>query len=292
MSTSLLEKGEASPVLEDGVIDVYGSLLRLDPGDSLFLGSHDYEPYESKLLIGLLRPGDVAVDVGAMIGYYTVIFAKHVQAQGRVYAFEPDPENFALLESNVAMNGYGHVRCHNALVGAVAGRGGLWRSHANRGDHHAFPGVGPGVGDGNGRESIQVDVVRLDDVVTEPVDLVKIDVQGYEPFVLAGMRGVIERSDELAMLVEFCPALLIQAGTDPAAFLGDLRALGFSLYEIDDEAGVVRGVDLPELIARVRPEFGDSSEGYTNLLCARGVRGSPPAGRGVRGSPPAAKVRR
>jgi FkbM family methyltransferase len=247
---------------EDGVIDVYGSLLRLDEGDSLFLGSHDYEPYASKLVMGLLRPGDVAVDVGAMIGYYTVIFAKHVQAHGRVYAFEPDPENFALLESNVGMNGYGNVTCRRAVVGAEAGRGKLWRAPSNRGDNHAFP--------GEGREAIDVDVVVLDDVISEPVDLVKIDVQGYESHVLAGMRALIERSVELAMLVEFCPALLIEAGTQPSGLLDELRDLGFAMFEIDDDAGTVRGVDAPELLDRVRPEYGDAAEGYTNLLCAKG----------------------
>ncbi len=255
--------------LEDGVIDVYGSLLRLDPDDSLFLGSHDYEPYASKLVMGLLRPGDVAVDVGAMIGYYTVILAKHVGTDGRVYAFEPDPDNFALLRSNVEMNSYDNVTCRQAIVGAEAGRAKLWRAPANRGDHHAFP--------GDGREAVDVDVIALDDVVDEVVDLVKIDVQGYESFVLAGMRGLIERSGELAMLVEFCPALLLEAGTQPVDLLDELRSFGFSMFEIDDDSRSVRGVDAPELLDRVRPEYGDTAEGYTNLLCARGVRGSAPA---------------
>jgi FkbM family methyltransferase len=244
-----------------GVIDVYGSCLRLDAGDSLFLGSHDYEPYASKLVMGLLRPGDVAVDVGAMIGYYTVILAKHVEAHGRVYAFEPDPENFELLESNVRLNGYDNVTCRQAVVGAESGHGRLWRAPDNRGDNHAFP--------TDGREAVEVDVVALDDVIAEPVDLVKIDVQGYESHVLAGMRGLIDRSPELAMLVEFCPALLIEAGTRPADLLDELRDSGFSLYEVDGDAGRVRGVDAPELLARVRPEFGDAAEGYTNLLVTK-----------------------
>ncbi len=275
MTTAVHEKatGDArsatpSEIQDDaGVIDVYGSRLRLDPEDSLFLGSHDYEPYASKLVMGLLRPGDVAVDVGAMIGYYTVILAKHVGPRGRVYAFEPDPENFALLESNVGMNGYAHVELRNAVVGAETGRGKLWRAASNRGDHHAFASAG--------RDSVDVDVVALDDVIHDRVDLVKIDVQGYEAFVLAGMRGLIDRSPQLAMLVEFCPALLIEAGTDPGTFLDELRGYGFWLYEVDDEARCVRGTDAGELLTRVRPEYGDTAEGYTNLLCARGVRGSP-----------------
>ena len=261
MSALVDEAAPATSSSEPGVIDVYGSLLRLDPDDSLFLGSHDYEPYASKLVMGLLRPGDVAVDVGAMIGYYTVILAKHVGANGRVHAFEPDPENFALLSSNVAMNGYGNVTCRQAIVGAEHGRAKLWRAPANRGDHHAFP--------TQGREAVDVDVVALDDVVDAPVDLVKLDVQGYESFVLAGMRELIERSPELAMLVEFCPALLIEAGTQPIDLLDELRSFGFSMFEIDDDARTVRGVDTPELLDRVRPEYGDAAEGYTNLLCAK-----------------------
>lgn len=254
---------EAAPAQSDssGVIDVYGSLLRLDPEDSLFLGSHDYEPYASKLVMGLLRPGDVAVDVGAMIGYYTVILAKHVGPDGRVFAFEPDPDNFALLGSNVAMNGYDNVTCRQAIVGAEAGRAKLWRAPSNRGDHHAFP--------TDGRVAVDVDVIALDDIVDGRVDLIKIDVQGYESFVLAGMRGLIGRSPELAMLVEFCPALLIEAGTQPADLLDELRSLGLQMYEIDDDARCVRGVDIPELLDRVRPEYGDAAEGYTNLLCVK-----------------------
>jgi hypothetical protein len=71
------------------------------------------------------------------------------------------------------------------------------------------------------------------------------------------------------MLVEFCPALLMEAGTEPADLLDEIRTCGFSLYELDDGAGRVRGVDRRELLDRVRPEFGDAAEGYTNLLCVK-----------------------
>lgn len=72
------------------------------------------------------------------------------------------------------------------------------------------------------------------------------------------------------MLVEFCPALLIDAGTQPADLLDELRGFGFSMYEVDDGSRRVRGVDMPELLGRVRPEFGDAAEGYTNILCVKG----------------------
>lgn len=259
MTVEAAEKAE-----EKAVIDVYGSLLELDPGDSLYLGSHDYEPYESKLVMGLLRPGDVAVDVGAMIGYYTVIFARYVGPSGRVLAFEPDPENHRLLTSNVAMNSYDHVVCHCAAVGAARGQATLWRAPANRGDNHLFPTPG--------RSTVEVEVFALDDAVVGAADLVKVDVQGYEGQVLAGMRSLIDRSPELALLIEFCPALLIAAGTEPASFVGDLRDHGFALFEVDGDARRVRGLDAEDLLRRVRPEFGDAREGYTNLLCVKAKR--------------------
>lgn len=246
------------------VIDVYGSMLELDPGDSLYLGSHLYEPYESHLLMGLLRAGDVAVDVGAMIGYYTVIFARLVGGSGRVHAFEPDPDNHALLSKNVEMNSYRHVTCHRAAVGAETAKGRLWQAPANRGDNHVFP--------TEGRDSVEVDIVALDDVIDGPVDLVKIDVQGYEAQVLRGMERLIAASPQLAMLIEFCPALLIDAGTRPRDLVAQLRDLRFAIYEVDGDARAISGVDAEDLLARVRPEFGDSAEGYTNLLAVRGTR--------------------
>ena len=246
-----------------GVINAYGSLLKLDPKDSLFLGSHDYEIYETRLALGLARPGDVAVDVGAMIGYYTMIFAHRVGSGGRVYAFEPDPDNFQILEENARMNGYEHVVCRQAIAGDETGRARFFPAPQEyKGDARAYA-----HGD---RGSIELEVVRLDDVVEGPVDLVKVDVQGYEAHVLRGMHALIERSPQLTMLFEYTPVSLREAGSDPKQVLDDLRAHGFRLFEISEEAKRTRSVEPGELI--VRAEEGDLVEGYTNLLCVKGQR--------------------
>ena len=248
----------------DGVINAYGSLLKLDPKDSLFLGSHDYEIYETRLALGLARPGDVAVDVGAMIGYYTMIFAHRVGSTGRVYAFEPDPENFALLQENIRMNEYEHVSARQAIVGDETGRAKFFPAPQEyKGDARAYA-----HGD---RGGIEVDVVRLDDVVEGPVDLVKVDVQGYEAHVLRGMGALIERSPQLTMLFEFTPVSLKEAGSDPKQVLDDLRGHGFRLFEISEEAKRTRSVEVDELVARAQ-DGGDLVGGYTNLLCVKGKR--------------------
>lgn len=248
-----------------GVIDAYGSLLKLDPADSLYLGSHDYEIYETKLLVGLCRPGDVAVDVGAMIGYYTLILAKNVGPGGRVFAFEPDPRNFELLSENVAMNDYQHVTLRQAVVGDRSGRTELFpASEEMRGDNRAYPTPG--------RDPVPVDMVALDDVVDGPVDIVKIDVQGFEVQVLDGMEDLIGRSKQLTMLVEYAPPWLVDAGTDPGDLLRRLRGLGFALFEIDEEGRQVRPTEIASLLARSEDSKGDLATDYTNLLCVKGQR--------------------
>lgn len=245
-----------------GVINVYGSLLRLDPVDSLYLGSHPYELYQTKLVMGLVRPGDVVVDVGAMIGYYTVIFARLVGCHGKVFALEPDPENFAILEENVGLNEFDHVVLERAAATSHVGTGRLYLNATNRGDHRIFDSR-------DDRPSIEIALTSLDECVEGRVDLVKVDAQGSEGLVLEGMGEIIKRSPHLILLAEFCPYLLLRAGTDPAAFLEDLRHLGFTIFEVDEERTDVRIVDARELLNRVRPEFEDRRAGYTNLLCTR-----------------------
>jgi FkbM family methyltransferase len=247
---------------EEGIINVYGSLLKLDRNDSLYLGSHPYEPYQTKLVMGLIRPGDVVVDVGAMIGYYTVIFANLAGADGRVYAFEPEPENFDLLEGNVGRNEYDHVICRRAAVADKPGSGRLYLNRENTGDHRVFPGE-------ERRPAIDVAITTLDDEISGPVDLIKIDAQGSEGLVFDGMRDLIARSPRLTILAEFCPFLLLQAGTEPGEFLDGLKRAGFAVFEVDEDNEQVRAVDRYELLDRIRPEFEDRSEGYTNLVCVK-----------------------
>jgi FkbM family methyltransferase len=247
----------------DGMINAYGSLLKLDAEDALFLGSHDYEVYESKLMIGLVRPGDVAVDVGAMIGYYTMILGHSVGPTGRVYAFEPDPDNFAILSENVAINGYDHVTPRQAVVGATSGTTKLYRAPEEyRGDGRAY-----GV-EGN-RPSVDVDMVALDELIDEKVNIAKVDVQGYEGHVLAGMGELIARSDELVLFLEFTPTSLELAGTDPAALLATLKGFGFVMYEIDEQAHTIRGTDAEGLLERARDENGRFTDDYSNLLLVK-----------------------
>ncbi len=89
-----------------GPVRVLGHRMFLDRFDSLSLsvvGRH--EQCITELVQQIIKPGDIVLDIGANIGYYTLIFARCVGPTGHVYAFEPDPGSFALLQKNVQING-------------------------------------------------------------------------------------------------------------------------------------------------------------------------------------------
>lgn len=185
-----------------------------------------YEPELWRAFIGGLRQGDVVVDVGAFVGLYTVAAAKRVGPVGRVLAFEPDPANFLALCRHVRLNDVGdRVTAFQAAVGEAdaevlfqAGRGP--ESHVVSSDTGA----------------IRVPVVRLDSVLRDgAVNVLKIDVEGYELAVLEGCAGLLADSHRRprAIYVELHPHGL--GGSGESARLFELLAQ--SGYHVSDLGG-------------------------------------------------------
>jgi FkbM family methyltransferase len=241
-----------------------GHTLFLDPCDSLGLAwsKGNYEPFETELLKQHVRRGDVVLDVGANIGYYSLLFARLVGPEGKVFAFEPDPTNFGLLTRNVRRNGYANVVAVPAAVGDRTGKLRLYLCEDNRGDHRTYD-------SGDGRPSVEVDVVRLDDYLKDferPVAFVKMDVQGSEPAALAGMDGLLRRNPRLKLATEFWPFGLHRSGSSAEGFLRALAGHGFALQVIDEAGQRVAPADWAELLRTYVVE----KQNYTNLLCVRG----------------------
>jgi FkbM family methyltransferase len=239
--------------------EAHGCTLELDPGDTLGLSVFgDYEKVETELVRRTLREGDVVLDLGAHIGYYTTLCAKLVGPAGRVYAFEPAPETFRILSDNLARNGISNVEALNAAVGAQSTEGQLFLG-SNRLDHHAFDRSGIG-------HSVPIRVLAVDDVITDPrgVQFVKMDIQGGEPAALHGMTRTLERTRNVRILTEFWPAGITRAGFDPAAFLHDLDSMGFRISELDHRDG-----SLAERTAAMLLDRSWGAKESTYLLCER-----------------------
>jgi FkbM family methyltransferase len=220
-----------------------------------------FEPFETFLSQREIRPGDVVLDIGANIGYYTLQFARLVGPLGKVIAFEPDVKNFALLERSVRENGFTNIELVNAAVSDTCGRAALHHSPSNPGDHRLYH-------TGEDRTTTDVAVTTIDAFFRNRdrrVDFIKIDIQGGEPRALKGAQGMIAANPFLKLICEFWPAGLKTAGFDPQDLLAELRRLGFCVMEIDDE----RGRLLPARPKRLLEELPSARPDHTNLYCIK-----------------------
>ncbi len=149
---------------------------------------------ERRLLRRLLAPAHRVVDVGANIGYYVLLFESAVGARGRLFCFEPEPDNLTELRRNVERNGLANVEIFPMALGCAAAVVSLDR------------GINGQVRE-DGSGEVEVPLRRLDDVVTSPVDFVKVDVDGYEGHVLAGAERCL-RQHRPTLFLELHPALI------------------------------------------------------------------------------------
>jgi FkbM family methyltransferase len=190
--------GEASAPVREQRVELDGFSILIDAND-LVIGAHlaqhqTWEPDVTRAIRTLLREGDTFVDVGANIGYFTLLAARQVGPRGRVIAVEPAPGNYALLEKSLALNGLKHVEAHRIAAGASAGRARLALPDAANGGSWAL------VNDARSG-SFEVDVQPLDALLAgRRVQVIKIDVEGAEQQVLAGLQRTLETSRPLLLL--------------------------------------------------------------------------------------------
>lgn len=208
-------------------INLGGSFLRYLTGDA--------EPDVQRTLNEVLKPGQVVYDVGANIGFFTMLCSRLVGPQGKVYAFEPMPGNAATLRHNIALNGLSNVVVVEKALSSSSGNAELFISHWSAFHSLNVEGavkkgnLGPGTG-----ERISVETVTLDEFVSQDgvsaPDLIKIDVEGAELVVVQGMLATLKSTE---------PLLLCELhGTN----LGYLEFVD----SIDYQARVIDG-DTPEL---------------------------------------------
>jgi FkbM family methyltransferase len=238
-------------------------MVSLPDNLNLFLfGVH--EPYETEVLLERIHSGDVALDIGANVGYYSLLMSNGVGASGRVYAFEPDARNFDLLRRNTKNLSNHNVLPMRVAVGARVGEANLLLSDENLGDHRVEGSNRTGSLDA--RQVIKVDLTTVDEALSSEereVNIVKMDVEGYEPAVLRGMRRTISRSTRLTLISEFWPRGMVAAGFQPRDFLEELDSQGFRVREIDPVRRSIMELEATVLLRRL------TKRGFTNLLCER-----------------------
>ncbi len=197
-------------------------------GTRLYQG-RGYEEEFQRLIRRAVTPGSVCMDIGANIGLHTLGMGRAAGPHGRVFAIEPESRNFALLSENLRLNRIENVTLIRAAAGASPGRCWIKRSESNLGDHRVSSGPAPG--------SEEVPLVTVDEALrntaTGLVSFIKIDVQGYEPNVLRGMRATLQKNPNVVILMELAPQLLQDAGSSAAELLGLCQSVGLTGWEID-----------------------------------------------------------
>jgi len=192
-------------------------------GPSIENGS--WEDHETALFRAHVRPGTRVLDLGANVGWFAV---QAILAGAEVHAFEPVPGIADIAQRNIqrAMEiGPGKGTLHRAAAGNERGTAEIVLSAKNHGDNRVIDSDAPADMLDNAR--IQIAIERVDDLVTGPIGMLKIDTQGSEWLALQGAKKLLEDSPDLGLLLEFWPYAL--RGCEPGDLLDLLLGMGFTL---------------------------------------------------------------
>jgi FkbM family methyltransferase len=196
----------------------------------------DYKSYvdraERELLARHLSPEAVVVDAGANIGIYTQFLSRCVGPRVKIHSFEPSPANFARLTE--ALSHFSNVRLNQLAVGDRSGDVLLYISENLNVDHRVY------ATEGVARKTLTVRSIRLDDYFPPGarVDLIKMDIQGYEFHALCGAERVLADNPKVALLFEFWPFGLAKSGASAQSLLRFLHSRGFSTF-LPEKNGLV-----------------------------------------------------
>jgi methyltransferase, FkbM family len=207
---------------------------------------------ERRLLKTILSAGDVVVDAGANIGIYSEFLARRVGPTGLVNSFEPSPENFERLQC--ATRKLSNVRVCQAAVGERSGRSTLYLSDKLNVDHRTY------MTEGDSRSGVPIDIVALDDYFKpgQRVDLIKMDIQGYELHALRGANRVLEDNSTAKLLLELWPYGLKKAGANWLELIDALQGKNMAIYRVTK-----RG-----LVPFQSDSVSESAEWYVNLFAS------------------------
>jgi len=175
-------------------IKVLGHRMYLNPkDDSLGLFTKgSYELPVVDILEKHIKKGDVVLDIGANIGYHTLIMARLVGRTGKVFAFEPDPINAEYLLKNAKLNGYQNIAIIQKGVSNKTGQGRLYQGNSS--SLHT-------IWDQGKMRYKEIEIITIDDYLAgQKADFAKIDVEGAEALAVEGMKGTVKSNPDITQI--------------------------------------------------------------------------------------------
>jgi FkbM family methyltransferase len=219
------------------------NVLANDPGisrDLIVYGKR--ETAAVKVLSELLVGNMTIIEVGANLGYYVLLEAAKISAKSRIYAFEPSPQNFSILQTNVELNGLtNNVVLHQMAISSFDGTANLGLEK-NSNWHHLDP-----IDDDHFRPErwIEVPVCSVDSFCEKngihEINLLRLDVEGHEYAVIEGAKGILEKSKQCIIFLELHIGVIERLKQDPFQILRLLEKSGFRCYCITGVGRTVYG---------------------------------------------------
>jgi len=248
---------------KSNIVEIEGRKMFTQNNDGLALSIFKiYEPNQTKIVKKYVHEGDVVIDVGAHVGYYTLLMAQLVGKNGKVYSFEPDPVNFELLKKSVEINGFENVVLIQKAVSDTTEKIKLFLGDNDSAINRIYDAKL-----GDAKKSIDVESITIDEYFKENDKLfnfIKIDSEGSEAKIINGMEKFLTKNRKLIMMTEFFPFLIKKSGDEPKQYLKSLENSGFELYNILDDNKETNKIN-SESFLKIEPD----SEYCTNLLCKK-----------------------
>ncbi|PIS35543.1 MAG: hypothetical protein COT36_01830 [Parcubacteria group bacterium CG08_land_8_20_14_0_20_38_56] len=201
-----------------------------------------HEESTTNLFQKTIKKGDIVVDLGANIGYFTLLAARLVGKGGRVYAFEPEPRNYSYLLKNIQLNSYSNITAIQKAVSDRDGKARLYMCPYDTG-HHTIN-QQEGIEDYRHGRTGRVSAVDVESVILDRfmegredgIDVIKMDVEGAEALALSGMDRILKENKDIKMFVEFFPLFIKKMGSSPEEFISKLlEDYGFSIFIIGQD---------------------------------------------------------
>ena len=221
------------------VKEVQGSKMHLNLDDfglskQLFLNGIR-EPECTRIMKEQLKEGMTIAEVGANIGYYALMEASIIGNKGKIYAIEPFPPNFELLKKNIEINKYNdRFELHNIAISNQPGKTKLFIQDK----HNLCNMLESGACEGY----VEVETKTLDDFIQgkKLPDMIRMDIEGYEYFVLEGMKKTLKDCEQCKMFIEIHPYQMYEKGLDYKKPIQMLFDSGFKPTHIVKEHGPMK----------------------------------------------------
>ena len=235
------------------------ALSKNDPVVSVALFFGVYENQEINEFENLVQPNMIFLDIGANLGLYTALANKKMKGTGKIFAFEPQTIAFETLQKTIKINNIKNVIAEQIALSDTAGKGTIYSSPDNGGDNRMYL-------DAEQKFTAEEVNCQIGDKYLfshniDKVDLIKIDTQGYEFFVIEGLKNIIKKSiNTITILTEFWPYGIKLSGKEPVELLKLFKILGLKIYDINNKNIEILDSEFDNLVNRY------SNKTYTNLI--------------------------